>query len=371
MRRLAYIANIRFPTIQAHGLQIANTCQALAKKGIDLELIIPKKFKLKGDPFEFYNIEKNFKVTPLFCVDFVAIKFLGWLGYWLESLTFSFSLWRYLKSHKYDAYYTRDLFQAMVLPQPFFVELHNIPRRGLFWHLKVWKRATGLVVISDGIKQALIKLGISADKILLARDAVDVEMFKNVPDKISCRRRLGLPLGQKIVVYTGHLYRWKGADILAAAAGLLTNDVQVYLVGGLDRDVSKFRKKYNFSNLHIIGWRKSGEIPFWLKAADLLVLPNSAIGSIGSVYTSPLKLFEYMSSGTPIVASDLPALREVVSEADVFFVEADNPDSLAAAIKKTLSNSLLASKIIQSAQQKSKQFTWEERANLIYNFLFG
>lgn len=370
MRRLAYIANIRFPTIQAHGLQIAHTCQALAKLGIDLELITPKKFKLKGDPFTFYNIEKNFKVTSLFCVDFVALKFLGWLGYWLESLTFSFFLLVYLKSHKYDAYYTRDLFPALILPQPFFVELHNIPKRGLFWHHKVWRKAAGLVVISDGIKQALIKFGIPTDKILLARDAVDSGMFKNIPDKISCRERLELPLEQKIIVYTGHLYHWKGADILASAARLLPADTQVYLVGGLGRDVDRFRKKYNFSNLHIVGWRKPEEIPFWLRAADLLVLPNSAIGSIGSIYTSPLKLFEYMSSGTSIVASDLPALREIVNEADVCFVEADKSESLAAAIRMLLANHLFGDALAESARQKSKEFTWEVRANLIYDFLF-
>lgn len=369
MQQLIYIANIRLPTEKAHGLQIVKTCEALASGRVELELVAPNRVNFfKDDIFTFYNLERNFIIKKLPCIDLLPWPYGKKIFFWLEILTFALAVLFYLRG-KSGIYYTRDLLLAMILPYPRFYEIHTLPKMINFVHRWVWRRCQGLVVISEGLKNELINQGIEEKKVLVARDAVDLKIFEDLPDKINCRQKLKLPIDKKIVIYTGHLYAWKGADILAKTAGLLPEEVWVYLVGGTAEDIEAFRKKYNFSNLKIIGWRPPMEIPLWLKAADVLVLPNSAKEKIGAVYTSPLKLFEYMASGVPIVASDLPSFKEILTEIDAIFFEPDNINDLARSINLALQDYKLSGKIALNSYLKGQNYRWSNRAGLIINFL--
>ena len=117
------------------------------------------------------------------------------------------------------------------------------------------------------------------------------------------------------------------------------------------------------------GQRPYSEIPLWLKAADILILPNSAQSEESRYATSPIKLFEYMASGVPIASSDLPSIREIVSEKEVYFFEPDNTVKLATAVKSILQNYAAASMRVASAFEKSRKYSWEMRAKFILSFV--
>lgn len=377
MFRFVYIANIRLPTEKAHGIQIMKTCEALAWLGVGVELVVPRRLnRIKFDPFEFYGVERNFKITKLWCLDLISLNIFGMLGFWIESWTFYRSVKKYIRGQSEAVYYTRDLPVAYWLlksglpaDKQVYYEIHTLPEKAGVRYKEVWNRCNGAVVIGDGLKNELVKQGISEDKILVARDAVDLRMFENLPDKINCRQKLSLPIDKKIVVYTGHLYPWKGADVLAKAAGLLSEEVLVYLVGGTAEDTKKFRKKYDFPNLKIVGWRPPSEIPFWLKAADVLVLPNQASEKISSHYTSPLKLFEYMASGVPIVASNLSSIREILNEKNAVLFLAGDIKELEKAVSFVLQNKDISDRISYQSCLDSKQYNWLERAKNIWNLV--
>ena len=237
-------------------------------------------------------------------------------------------------------------------------------------HRRAWRKARGIIVISDGLRAELIAAGMASEKIIVVRDSVDVAQFQNVPSKNDCRDQLGIPLDQKVAVYTGHLYGWKGADTLARAGKLLAGEnIHTYVVGGTDAEIVTFRAEFSSRFVHVIGRRDHNEMPRWLAAADVLVIPNSAKYKIGAVYTSPLKLFEYMAAGRPIVATAVPALREVLGE-NAIFAEADNPDSIAAAIQKTFDNySVLENQAKKIAETVATKYSWERRGELIINFM--
>jgi len=75
-------------------------------------------------------------------------------------------------------------------------------------------------------------------------------------------------------------------------------------MGGTAVDIAAFTKMYgNDARVAIIGQKSDSERPLYLRAADMCVLPNSGESDISTTFTSPLKLFGYMASGTPIVAS--------------------------------------------------------------------
>jgi len=91
---------------------------------------------------------------------------------------------------------------------------------------------------------------------------------------------------------------------------------------------------------------------------------------ISASFTSPLKLFEYMAAGVPIVASDLPSTREILTpEVNAVLVPPNNPQALAAGIQRVLEDRDLANRIAQNALEDVMQFSWKKRAEKIIIFL--
>lgn len=371
--KLIYIANLRLPTEKAHGLQIMKMTEAFASQGLEVELVVPRRFNtIKADPFEFYGVKKNFTIHRLWCLDLLWLPFGKTLAFWIESISFANAVLWYALFNRSAVFYTRDPLAAFLLSfgaAPVFYEAHTIPEQGIAWYRSMWRHATGLVVISRGIKKVLVDYGIPENKILIARDAVDLKGFQIVVSRKEARQKLGLPDNQKIVLYAGHLYQWKGAHLLAEAAQDLPKEVDVYLVGGTKEDIARFRQKYRYSNLRIAGWQNPELIAGWLKAADILVLPNSAKEKIGAEYTSPLKLFEYMASGTPIVASDVPAIREVLTNTEALFFSPDNSKDLAIKIQEGFREYDKLIKSAELAKEKVKEYTWDKRSKKILDFL--
>ncbi|MDO8499686.1 MAG: glycosyltransferase [bacterium] len=375
-KKLIYIANVRLPTEKAHGVQIMKTCEALANQGVQVELVVPDRRNfLRADPFDFYKVNNNFTITRLKCWDLISDNRWGRAGYWLESLTFFYSLKKYLRSTSDCNLYTRDLpiaFLLGVVGKSFYYEIHTLPDKIGWFYKQVWRRATGLMVISGGIKNDLIKNGVASAKIFVVPDAVDIKQFTIAESRSACRKLLKIPLDKLVAAYSGHLYAWKGASTLAEAAELLP-EIEIYLVGGTADDVRSFKDKYKqFQNLHIVGWQEHRQIPYWLKAADVLILPNSGRQKIGAIYTSPLKLFEYMATERPMVVSDLPAIREVVDETSATLFEADNPASLAQSIRAVFQNMAVAEAKAKIARAKVDEFySWDTRAVNIASIIIG
>lgn len=371
--RILYITNTRLPTEKAHGIQVMKMCEAFADQKVQVELLVPQRFnKIKEDPFIFYDVKKIFKIRKIFCLDFLFLPFLKIITFWLENITFTISAVFYVFFKKFSVYYTREFLTALTLAgrtTPLVYEIHTIPAKGVYWHKLAWHKARYLVVISDGIKKSLLSFGISGDKIIVARDGVDIDKFKLNISKETCREKLNLSLDKKVVLYTGHLYKWKGANLLLEAIKFISSNIQIYLVGGTDIDLKLYRKKYNNTNLHFMGWQKPKLIPFWLKAADVLILPNSGKEKIGSEYTSPLKLFEYMASGTPIVAAAVPAIKEVLTPDESFFFLPDDPQSLAQAVVSIFKNKNEAEDKSNKAQEKVEQYSWNKRTDLILSVI--
>jgi glycosyltransferase involved in cell wall biosynthesis len=188
--------------------------------------------------------------------------------------------------------------------------------------------------------------------------------------KEEAREQLGLEITASIVLYTGHLYGWKGVDTLALSAKKVP-EAQFIFVGGREwDDMPAFREQYeDISNIRVTGHRPYQELALWQKAADVLVLPNSGKEDISRFYTSPMKLFGYMASGRPVIASDLPSVREVVTDRAVLFIPPDDPEALSAAIKKILSDGLLQERLATEALREVQNHTWKKRARRISSFI--
>ena len=175
-----------------------------------------------------------------------------------------------------------------------------------------------------------------------------------------------------MICYTGHLFAWKGVYILAESVKYLPAECLVYIVGGMETDIlalQHFITQQHLQNIMVTGYVPYRDVPLYLGAADVLVLPNVSTVKISQEYTSPLKLFEYMGARRPIVASDLPSICEVLHhEANAYLVPPDNPRLLAEGILRLLHDPGLAEHLAKTAYAEVQEYTWEKRAANISEF---
>lgn len=367
--QIIYIANIRMPTEKAHGLQIMKMCEAFAEAGRETCLMVPRRFnRIKTDPWSYYGVKNNFKIIKIPCLDFILFdKIFGQAAFWLEAVSFLISAKIYLVFKNVPGtVYTRD-FLTGIFFKSLILETHYLPDKLTGWHRRILSRAERIVAITKCLKEKLVNLGMPAEKISVAPDGVDLKDFE-FQSGAEDKKELGLPARGRVVLYAGHLYKWKGAGTLLEAVKFLDNGIAVVFVGGTEKDVNSFKELARcggMKNVFILGHKPHHLMPRYLKLADVLVLPNSGIQNISRCYTSPLKLFEYMASGKPIVASDLPSLREVLNEENSILVKPDDPAALARGILTAMEDDNLKTEISRKSLEDVKKYTWTNRAGLI------
>lgn len=375
-RKIIYLTHWRFPSEKTMTPLIMKTCEGFIWEGYDTELWIPKRHnpKFKGvDPFKRHHIQTRYPIRRIFAID--LMRFLGKFGFLLMLVSFNLAAFCKLlfgnrQSVVLYAHDERDILFLSWLGYPTYIEIHDFYESNLGWiNRLVFSRASGLIVTNRiKIKHLNENYGVPMNSMLHQPNAVDYDFFQTDLTKDKARKELGLPSDKRIILYTGHLFSWKGVDTLALAAAYLPEDSVVYFVGGTpeDRDVLKnFIREHSLPHIEFLPHQDHARIPRFLKAADVLVLPNTAKEDASKYETSPVKLFEYMSSGTPIVASDLPSIRDIVNDDEVRFFTADNPRSLAQVVTDTLRDAKTARVRAEKAGRHAKELSWEARASHI------
>lgn len=376
-QNLYLIFHGRFPSEKAASLFAAKSCEAFADNNINVNIIVPKRSDtIKTDPYEYYNLRKNFNIVYLPTINVFKIPFLKSFAFHISFIAFSAACLVFLliKAKKSDLIYSNEtlpLFFAFFFFNRIIFEMHVFPEKKLRFYKFLFSRVYKFVSISKWqAEETRRKFKIGGENIICEPSAVDVDEFNIKISREEAREKLGLPADKKIILYTGHLYGWKGVDTLAEAADYLHHDTLVVFVGGTDFDIGRFEEKYGYNKkIMIAGFKLHKEMPLWLNAADIFVLPNTAKENISKFYTSPMKLFEYMSSCKPIVASDLPSIREILNERNSVLVEPDNSEELAKGIKKILQNRQLGDKISNQAFSDAREYTWDKRAKRIIDFV--
>lgn len=373
--RIIYFANSRIPTHKAHGLEIFKLCEALQKYN-DVILVLPKRFNhIKDDPFDYYKIKRKFSIIKIPVVDTIFFAFLGKFGFWIESVSFAFFVFFYVlfKTDNSDIFISHDnapILVASFLRKKTFYDIHDFPVRGLFFYSILMRRCLGIITTNNWKKDELISnFNVPKEKILVYPNGVEIDDFDITTSREEAREKLGLATDKKIILYVGSFIYWKGVETLVKASDFIKSDVQIYLVGGTISELAKLGIKiFDNKKITVVGNRPHEEVALWLRSADLLVLPTTAKYNISKYYTSPMKLFEYMASGKPIIASDVISVRSVADDSMVYFFAADDIHDLALSIENIIndySNAVLKAK---NARAEVNKYTWDERAKKITEF---
>jgi glycosyltransferase involved in cell wall biosynthesis len=379
--RLTYFADIRLPLERANGIQTMETCHALAARGHEVTLIARSDTRKPArDPYEYYGLPRSrgFVIEQAPVAGPQLARRLGYL---------SFSAGRAIGRGRADVLFTRDLGVAAALLRlppalrpPLVYESHGyapevaaeLPRlvataspagarklkRLQEREARVWREAAGYVTITSALADLLANRFGSRDNVAVVPDGVRLA---------ADRQWTPPPEGPAVVGYAGHLYAWKGTDILLEALARMP-DVRGLIVGGheAEPDLPRARERAQALGLgarvELTGPVPPAAVAGFLERASILVLPNLPT-AISTHFTSPLKVFEYMAAGRAIVASDLPALREVLQDSvNALLVPAGDAGALATAIQRLIDDPRLANRLAQTAFARAEQFDWSRRA---------
>ena len=218
------------------------------------------------------------------------------------------------------------------------------------------KMANRIVVNSEYMRKNVIYwYGLDRNKVVVIPNGVDLKIFTDKYDRI-------LLDGEPSILYVGHFSRLKGVDILIQAIANLTSEfpnIKLHLVGrGNDRFFALQAKKLGIEK-HIIfhSWAQQSMIASYYKSANICVFPSRLEG-FGIV------ILEAMASGIPVVASDIPSFRELISNGiNGCLFKTEDAGALSKEIKALYQNPFLRNEILHNAFEKVKNYSWEKIAD--------
>ncbi len=178
------------------------------------------------------------------------------------------------------------------------------------------------------------------------------------------RSELGLAADSPVVLYTGTFEAYQGLDLLFAAARVVLAarpDARFVLAGGRPEQVDQAKKQASeqgvADSVVFAGQRPAEEIPEYLDAADVLVSPRSH----GT--NTPLKIYQYLRSGRPIVATRLLTHTQVLDD-EVSFLTAATPEGFGAGILTALSDRARAQEVGERARRLAEtKYSYEAYLN--------
>ena len=247
LTRLDLVVNVRFPGDRAHGIQVAAMAEALADTGLNVDVVVPRRFPYRAtDPWDHYGVRRTFGVHRIANIDTIDMvpAHAQRVPFLVQSVTFGLRALARVAVERDAGVLVRDHYTTEILVgglrgsdrDRLAAEVHNLPqdpgrRKRL---MTVLRKLRAVITISDGLKDELVGEGLEPDNVLVARDRVHLHRYAGQPEASVARQHIGVNVERPTVVYAGQLYEWKGVDTLIAAFEHLP-DAQLVVVGG-DRE---------------------------------------------------------------------------------------------------------------------------------------
>lgn len=364
--RIAYLATSPIPSRRANALQVMKVCDHLIGLGHAVRLWVPGRRPTDSA----LDLKRQFGLRHDLAIE------------WLPALPalrhYDFCLLAALAARRWraDLLYVRPLQAAALASQlgwPTLLDLHDRPHGRLGPRLlRAFVRGRGarrLVMTTQALRRWLAEqhgLGLEPPFAVIAPNGADLERYAALPAPGEARRQLGWP-ERLTVSYTGQLYQGRGLDLLVQLAQHHP-EVQFVWAGGDPASVDAWRAELaslGVENTRLLGFVANQDLPLVHAASDLLLMPyerNVRLrqGDLSTFY-SPMKLFEYLAAGRVIMSSDLPTLREVLSESNAVLLPPEEVAVWDAALTDVLRQPAKYQALAERARADSQQYGWEAR----------
>jgi glycosyltransferase involved in cell wall biosynthesis len=373
--RIAYLSDSELPSKRANSVHVMHMCNAFSKLGHEVWL-----FGLKGGKVSLKEIRLWYGVGD-FGLKLTSLR-IPKLTLWWHAL----HMLRGVRKLKSDVIFGRSLFGCYVLAKHGFkvcLETHdpiNVltkQQHAIFIKLLKSPNLIGIVVISKALKEIILSQTtlIKEDRILVAHDGATIQNFTDsdlasYPWPTSKNERLQIG-------YVGTISQGRGIELIIELSKKLSH-LDFHIIGGRKEDLQKIGLEANgvSENLFFHGFVSPKEATLARKRCDILLAPyqeNVTLksGKNTAKYMSPLKVFEYMEAGKAIIASDLPVLREVLTDGDncILINPKSTPDWVKLVETVSADNALRQALGRKAYQSLLMNYTWEKRSERILTFI--
>jgi glycosyltransferase involved in cell wall biosynthesis len=405
--RLLYLGSTDLPQPKARAIQIVHTCHALARRGVDVSLVVGRRGRASMQTIlGAYGLEQHPRLRihrvpivriPPTAPEPVLRHFTRvWQASYLSGLTAL--LPRLAIVERPDVVFARDFRTAELasrvaprLGARLIMEVHGLPSfevanragrasasLGSIARLReledrVLERADLVVAITESGRQILLE-----DYRLPPRRVITVA--DGTVDRRAGARAAVRVDGVVSVYYVGQLYPWKGAGHVVESARYVRG-ARYQIVGGLPRrlgedpDITALRRHAELvrvaDRVEFRGYLPYARVQDELAGGGVAILPLPD-EPVARYFTSPLKLFDYMQAGLAIVASDLPSVREVLTdEHNALLVPAGDAAAIGRAVQRLVDEPALRSRLGEAARADARGYSWDARAKRLCDAFGG
>lgn len=376
---LVYAATARVPTIAANNVHIMNMVGELNRAGAATVLLARRASLLSTNRKIREDCVARFGDVADF--DFVTVPYVRGL----KDRDFRFLARRTLRRLGVPRVYSRSIDLALLAcaergVQEVVLELHEPPlptEVAAFEWMCAHPKLRAFVTITQALRDFVVAEFGVLKPVLVLHDAVtpwqpDPEGIRRFRSRIP-----GLAADQQYACYAGHLYEGRADTIIECAAKMPA--VTFVFAGGFPEDVLRVRSRCESAGVHnaiFVGHLNQSELRHCLNGSSVLLMPytqaaRTVRGTNTSAWMSPLKMFEYMSSGVPFVSSDLPVLREVLNEDNCYLCPPSDVALWCHAIERALVAPEAKEKARRALAEVSEKFTWRARAERMLELFSG
>jgi glycosyltransferase involved in cell wall biosynthesis len=368
--KITYLFDRPLPANETDSEQAMHTIAALARAGADVTLVLPTARDAGVDEAGIrthYLTRGDFRIVGVPQPTYAITDARKWWH----------AVFARASARGSDVLYTRNfptLFAAATGDQPYCYETYRPwfdtfrPLAPAFRAALTRKHALGSVLHSQYAVDRYAAIGVPRSALEVVHNGYDPTLIDAAP--ANPRAELGLPLDRKIVAYTGHVNATKGIETIVSMAER-TPEALFLLVGHDGKGGLIELLARRVGNVQLVPWQPFARVAYYLKAADVLLLPPSdrGLALIGNTVL-PMKLFQYLAAGKPILAPRTPDLVELLRDGEnARLVPAGDVDGAVAALRALLQDQALAARLAQGALASSRDLTWDARAQKILRFL--
>jgi glycosyltransferase involved in cell wall biosynthesis len=316
---------------------------------------------------KFFNIQQQLQLLPLampWPIDRVRHKLTN-----SSTIACKYYWPLYLRSatalvHTRDWNFAKAALKSQV---PVIFECHHLDQQPFEPEFAQSPWLQAVVTVIDTVQANIVERGIPAEKVHVVPNGLNQNFLQRDPEAATLwRQRLLTDNYEKLAVYAGALYPFKGIDLILDIAPQFPM-IKFALAGGPEEQQAHYRQMIqarHLDNVELVGFLGQQDLAHLLQGADVLLHPH-LLGP-ASTFTSPLKLFDYIAAGPPIVASRIPSLTGPPFEALIeSWCAPDQPQAFAESLRGLLNREARPPDGFSRNARVLQPLSWEARIETI------
>ncbi|HRZ42997.1 MAG TPA: glycosyltransferase [Bacteroidales bacterium] len=376
-KKLLYLHNGRVDSREANLVQVVSMCNAFSRFGYRVTLVL--NARSMSDAEAERKLQSAFSMDHTVRVKLIRQRLHRKLAKHLSCLQIP----SIIRSESPDVIFVRDpryFRMSLRSAKPVLLEIHNTHMHlGNRWLNAIFCRwiLTGagkkgcekVICISEALRDYWVSNGIPEEKTMVLHDGFSTELFTEVIPLPIARSTLGIDPEATLVVYSGNLQANRGIHYILDLSVAFPHVLFLLVGGNPERRIlyEEVCRNRGIVNIRFEGQQPHNRIPLYLYAADvLLAMWSREVPTIN--FCSPLKVFEYLATGIPMVIPGYPTIMEVVEDGkDAFVCLPDDPLSFEKTLQRALDADSESLRMMASNARKkaTESYSWNTRAQRI------